>query len=477
MFKSINLSLKLPVLLIASGLVLAASMNALHVQTLADGAEGAPPFLLMSFGLAILVSALVYFGLRGDVARLRSLSETASQISGQARDHSTGGLRKPTVLDSIEAALDAARAALHEAQFTADRESQLRSDVATMSADLAEGLGTLRTGDFITQIVAPFPEDFEHLRNSFNDTVTHFSSFSNDLKETSEGLQHSAGEITSASQDLSRRTEKQAATLEQTSAALEELTTSIRSVAEGARSVERTVSEAKEEADKSGTVVRNAVAAMTEIETSSEHISQIIGVIDDIAFQTNLLALNAGVEAARAGEAGKGFAVVASEVRALAQRSSDAAKEIKTLISGSTQQVEKGAELVGKTGEVLNSIVDRVGYISTLVSEIANGVSEQSAGLDEINIGVSQLEQVTQKNAAMVEETSAATQLLQNDASQIAALTTGLKTSRPSSGKPTTQVASAHGAEWSASPPVQPRPIAVNGSASVDDQVGVWQDF
>ncbi|MVO18740.1 methyl-accepting chemotaxis protein, partial [Parasedimentitalea huanghaiensis] len=229
-------------------------------------------------------------------------------------------------------------------------------------------------------------------------------------------------EISQASDDLSQRTESQAATLEQTAAALEEMTTSVKSASEGARSVEGIVNEAKSEAEASGTVVQNAVSAMTEIEDSARHISQIISVIDDIAFQTNLLALNAGVEAARAGEAGRGFAVVASEVRALAQRSSDAAMEIKTLIGDSSKQVEQGVDLVGKAGTALNSIVERVSHISQLVSEMAVGTSEQSTGLGEINLGVTQLDQVTQQNAAMVEEATAASHLLNTDANKLAKL-------------------------------------------------------
>jgi methyl-accepting chemotaxis protein len=206
------------------------------------------------------------------------------------------------------------------------------------------------------------------------------------------------------------------------------MTGSVKAAAEGARGVESAISDARNEAEVNREVVENAVSAMTEIEESSNQISQIIGVIDDIAFQTNLLALNAGVEAARAGEAGRGFAVVASEVRALAQRSSEAATEIKTLISNSSSQVERGVDLVGKAGQALQAIVGQVGHISGLVSGIAEGASEQSTGLNEINLGVAQLDQVTQQNAAMVEQATAASQLLNNDAARLTDLISSFET-------------------------------------------------
>jgi methyl-accepting chemotaxis protein len=230
-----------------------------------------------------------------------------------------------------------------------------------------------------------------------------------------------------SSDDLSRRTENQAATLEETAAAMDELTASVRSAANGAREVEGVVGNARKDAEESEPVVKNAVAAMTEIESSSEEISQIIGVIDDIAFQTNLLALNAGVEAARAGEAGRGFAVVASEVRALAQRSSDAAKQIKTLISESSGQVERGVSLVGQAGDVLTKIAGHINHISGLVGEIASGAEEQSIGLGEINIGVTQLDKVTQQNAAMVEEATASSHALNGDATELSEVVSRFK--------------------------------------------------
>jgi methyl-accepting chemotaxis protein len=226
------------------------------------------------------------------------------------------------------------------------------------------------------------------------------------------GIQAGASELSQAAADLSRRTEQQAASLEETAAAIDQITATVRRSTEGAAQADTAAQEAKTDAEESGETVRHAVAAMNEIEKSSQQIGQIIGVIDEIAFQTNLLALNAGVEAARAGDAGKGFAVVASEVRALAQRSAEAAKEIKALISTSTRQVGDGAQLVGKTGEALQRMVARVGEISILISEIAASSREQSLGLAQVNTAVNEMDKVTQQNAAMVEQSTAASHAL-----------------------------------------------------------------
>jgi methyl-accepting chemotaxis protein len=229
-------------------------------------------------------------------------------------------------------------------------------------------------------------------------------------------------EISIASDDLARRTEQQAASLEETAAALDEITATVKKTADGATHARSVVSTAKSDAEQSSKIVNEAIDAMSGIEKSSRQIGQIIGVIDEIAFQTNLLALNAGVEAARAGEAGRGFAVVASEVRALAQRSAEAAKEIKALISTSTAQVDHGVDLVAQTGKALDRIMQQITEINVVVSEIAASAQSEATGLNEVNTAVNQMDQVTQKNAAMVEESTAASHTLARETDELARL-------------------------------------------------------
>jgi methyl-accepting chemotaxis protein len=230
-----------------------------------------------------------------------------------------------------------------------------------------------------------------------------------------------------SSNDLSKRTEQQAASLEETAAALDQITATVKKTAEGATYARNVVAAAKTDAENSGQVVGQAVTAMGEIEQSSHQISSIIGVIDEIAFQTNLLALNAGVEAARAGDAGRGFAVVASEVRALAQRSAEAAKEIKALISASSTQVAAGVSLVGETGKALQRIVSQIAEINGVMIDIAASAQEQATGLNEVNAAVNQMDQVTQQNAAMVEESTAAGFALASEAEELSRMMSQFK--------------------------------------------------
>ena len=298
--------------------------------------------------------------------------------------------------------------------------AEAAAEQARVVTGLAAGLDHLARGDLTYRIDEAFPGDYVKLRDDFNAAIGQLQDAMSVVSTNVRAMRSGAGEISQAADDLSRRTEQQAASLEETAAALDEITATVRKSAEGAKQASTVVAASRGDAEKTGHVVRNAVDAMSEIEKSAEQISQIIGVIDEIAFQTNLLALNAGVEAARAGESGKGFAVVASEVRALAQRSADAAKEIKALISASTNQVEQGVGLVGQTGAALERIVAQVAQIDELVRQIAASASEQSTGLHEVNTAVNEMDRVTQQNAAMVEETTAASHSLNSEAKVLA---------------------------------------------------------
>ncbi len=314
------------------------------------------------------------------------------------------------------------------ASDAAEQERQIRqAEQAKVVQRLSTALTRLADGDLMEEIKAPFPDEYEQLREDYNRTLANLNATIGSVVARAGVIRRRSDDMSRASDDLSRRTENQAATLEQTAAALDELTASVRSAATGAQEVEAVVADARKDAELSKPVVQNAVSAMTEIERSSEKISHIISVIDDIAFQTNLLALNAGVEAARAGEAGRGFAVVASEVRALAQRSSDAAKQIKTLIGESSGHVERGVSLVGQAGDVLVQIAAHINNISGHIGEIAAGAHEQSTGLGEINIGVTQLDKVTQQNAAMVEQATTNSHALNGDAGELTELVNHFK--------------------------------------------------
>jgi methyl-accepting chemotaxis protein len=289
-------------------------------------------------------------------------------------------------------------------------------------AELGKALNKLAAGDVEHAIANPFQTMFESIRRDFNAAQEKLKTTMLAIAGSADLVAAGGREVTSASEDLSRRTEQQAASLEETSAALTAVTETVRKAADGAGRARQAVGETRSDAEHSGEIVRHAVEAMGRIEKSSQQIGQIIGVIDEIAFQTNLLALNAGVEAARAGEAGRGFAVVASEVRALAQRSAEAAKEIKGLISASTGEVGEGVKFVGETGEALARIIGKVGEINTLIAEIATGAEEQSTSLHEVNAAVNQMDEAVQQNAAMVEESTAASRSLMSEAAKLAAL-------------------------------------------------------
>ena len=373
--------------------------------------------VLLVFAVGTALSIAIGYYLAKSVTRpLEDFSASMRRVGEGDLDSNITGLDRNDEFGQVATDLNEFRKKLKAAHDVSEQAATKGDEQALVVKTLGDGLNELANGNLSHSLDDPFSEEYEELRQNFNATIETMNDLMRTIVDNSTEIHARAEEISASSDDLSHRTENQAATLEETAAALDELTASVREAAESASEVESVVTEARKDAEESGVVVSEAVDAMSLIRKSSSEISQIIGVIDDIAFQTNLLSLNAGVEAARAGDAGRGFAVVASEVRALAQRSSEAAKQIKSLITSSSEQVETGVCLVGRTGEALGSIIERVSNIDALVSSIASGSREQSSGLGEINIGMSQLDQVTQQNAAMVEEATAAATTLRTEA-------------------------------------------------------------
>jgi methyl-accepting chemotaxis protein len=366
-------------------------------------------------GYAVVAEQLVHAVIKEQWPNILSLSKGRAQGMAQA----VSALLKAVMLDMDLAistyleALDEQRRQAEEARLFAEKNQ------AEALQALATALDRLAAGDLRTRMNEPLATEFDKVKADFNTTMTKLQQSMLNVSSNSRAISSGTQEISVAADNLLRRTEQQAASLEETAAALDEITMTVKKAAEGAAHARDVVANAKGDAEKGGAVVRKAVDAMGSIEKSSQQISQIIGVIDEIAFQTNLLALNAGVEAARAGDAGRGFAVVASEVRALAQRSAEAAKEIKGLISTSTVQVNQGVELVAETGKSLERIMAQVLEINKVVSDIAAGAQEQATGLQQVNIAVNQMDQVTQQNAAMVEQTTAASQSLSQETAEL----------------------------------------------------------
>ncbi len=432
----------------------------------------------IELGITILLMGFVsWWAARSVTKRISALADDMDQTANRIYDQTVTGTDKNDEIGAIAKTLENLNGRLQEGADAQEREAVIQKENARVVELLSSALVGLAKGDFRNQITEFFPYEHKRLRYNINDAITGLSNVISNVNDASFSIRKGAEEISQAADELSTRTESQAATLEQTAAALEEVTASVKSAVDSVQNVENIATNARQQAEESGEVVKSTIAAMKEIESSSAHISQIIGVIDDIAFQTNLLALNAGVEAARAGEAGKGFAVVASEVRALAQRSSDAALEIKTLIENSGQHVGQGVDLVDRTGEALGRIVERVTHIADLVSEVSKSAEEQSMALIEINTGMAELDKVTQSNAAMVEETTAAGHLLFADANKLAKQVGMFKVDRANiTSSPQAQFGDANVAPKAAPAPEpaqddpfeEPQPVAANDK---------WTDF
>ncbi|NKK82209.1 methyl-accepting chemotaxis protein [Rhizobium leguminosarum] len=396
-------------------------------------------FCLVLIGIAVLAAVgfsvvVAQIGIAGPMMQLRQRmtrlaeGDTTSDVSGLDRGDEVGQMAKAVSVfrdNAIERARIEARAEADRDVSDSerrDREAQKAREASELDravTALGDGLRRLAAGDLASHIAEPFVAHLDALREDFNNSVEKLNETMHTVGANARAIGAGANEIRSSADQLSQRTEQQSASVEETAAALEEITTTVRDAAKRAEEASQLVARTRLGAEKSGEVVRKAVSAMQQIEKSSGEISNIIGVIDDIAFQTNLLALNAGVEAARAGDAGKGFAVVAQEVRELAQRSAKAAKEIKALISTSGSHVQTGVSLVGETGKALDSIVQEVQEINQHVHAIAEASREQSIGLQEINTAVNTMDQGTQQNAAMVEESTAASHNLATEAAAL----------------------------------------------------------
>lgn len=357
-----------------------------------------------------LITALVTESRTGVFGSASKREELAASLSS---------LMKAIFID-MDLAISIYLEELHNKRRKAEEEraEAARNQKAALEA-LTAALQRLAAGDLRTRLTTEVAADFEQLKDDFNLATAELERAIARVAAASAAISDSTTEISQAADNMSRRTEEQAASIEQSAAALTELTSAVKTSNVNAAETASKVVTTRKEAEVSGDIVRSAVSAMNKIEKSSSEIGQIIGVIDEIAFQTNLLALNAGVEAARAGEAGRGFAVVAQEVRSLAQRSAEAAKEIKDLISASNEQVQSGVKLIAETGTVSEKIIAKVAEIDGGIAQLASSSSEQSTGLAEVSVAISQMDLATQQNAAMVEQTTAAVQSLRQQAQEL----------------------------------------------------------
>jgi methyl-accepting chemotaxis protein len=403
---------------------------------LIENLDGKRTLLIIVAVLSLIASGAiaVFYVQRNLIRRLGSIGDAMRRLSAGKTDLSVPAAKDGDELGEMARAVLVFRdRAIEKDRLESEAAEQRRSNAQTQ-AKIAEeqrmraeeqaqvvhalnvGLGKLSDGDLTFHLSDEFPDAYMEIRDEFNSTITRLRETIQALSESTREVSHASTEISASTTDLSQRTEEQAANLEETSASLEQISSIVRKTADNAQRATASAGKAFDIAGRNGKVVAEAVKAMARIEDSSRQIGDIIGVIDEIARQTNLLALNAAVEAARAGEAGRGFAVVASEVRSLAQRSSEAAKHIKQLITTSNSQVEDGVDLVKTAGSALTEIVDSVKAVADIVADIATASAEQAKGLDQVSQALSQMDGVTQQNSAMVEENAATAKVLDRQA-------------------------------------------------------------
>ncbi|WP_446653711.1 methyl-accepting chemotaxis protein [Blastomonas sp.] len=402
-----------------------------------EAGEAQASFAHWSMALAGLILALVLAGAnvllsRYAITPLKSVADAMRRMAGGDLDARAEAEKPVEEIGDMIAAIEVFREA-SRSRLAAEQKQ------AFIVRELTGGLDALAAKQLTHRIDARFPDEYEALRTSFNQTMAELSEVLSHTVASAGHVLNGASEIRSASNDLAQRTEQQAANLEESAAAMREVTELVHQTARNATDVGREISEAHASAADGGKVVARAVTAMDSIQKSASQITSIIDVIDGIAFQTNLLALNAGVEAARAGEAGKGFAVVANEVRALAQRSADAARDIKQLITASHQSVAEGVALVDETGSVLLQIGERVAAINARIAEIAGSAQGQAVRLQQVNLAVGDMDKMTQQNAAMVEESNAAARSLADEASELATLVEAFETGQRRASAPATR--------------------------------------
>ncbi|MEX6507370.1 methyl-accepting chemotaxis protein [Jiella sp. M17.18] len=450
---------------------------------------------LVICGLVVLAGLVLAYALGRLISRaVQQLAEVTQQIASGNNDVAVEGVEHKHELGAMARSLRifqengraklAAEAEAERSRRAAEadrtsREAEKAAEARKLEAafrQLSKALQRLSQGDLTVRVDQLDPA-YAEIRDQFNTSVESLEATLGSVVTSTSSIRGGLKEISIASHDLAQRTQQQAASIEETVAALTEVSNGVNRTAESAGSARQSAEMARKNAAKGGEIVSRAVAAMSQIEASSQQITQIISVIDEIAFQTNLLALNAGVEAARAGEAGKGFAVVAQEVRALAQRSAEAAKEIKDLISASSSQVQRGVELVTASGKSLDEIVAQVGGMSQIVSQIAESAREQALSLKEVSAAADQMDQVTQQNAAMVEETTAAAQNLNSETEDLAAAV-GRFTTRAAGGARTAAVPAARPAAAARKAVPQMRATGRGGAAPRPAQAEEsWEEF